>query len=178
HEELLPYLVRRLLENGANTSFVNRIVDESLPVDEVVGDPLAEVERAASAPHPRIPLPRGLFGAERSNSAGINLADGGEQRRLASACRDALARPLVSRPIVGGEEQDGERRECRSPSDLDRVIGHADDADARLAERAVELASAAQPDWDRVPAAARARMLRDAADRLEREAPRFVAICV
>jgi len=178
HEELLPYLVRRLLENGANTSFVNRIVDESLPVDEVVGDPLADVERAASAPHPRIPLPRGLFGAERSNSAGINLADGAEQRRLASACRDALARPLVSRPIVGGEEQDGERRECRSPSDLDRVIGHADDADARLAERAVELASSAQPDWDRVPAAARARMLRDAADRLEREAPRFVATCV
>jgi RHH-type transcriptional regulator, proline utilization regulon repressor / proline dehydrogenase / delta 1-pyrroline-5-carboxylate dehydrogenase len=178
HEELLPYLVRRLLENGANTSLVNRIVDESLPVDEVVGDPLADVEGAGSAPHPRIPLPRGLFGAERSNSVGVNLADGAEQRRLASACRGALARPLVSRPIVGGEEQDGERRECRSPSDLDRVIGHADDADARLAARAVELAAAAQPDWDRVPAAARGRMLRDAADRLERETARFVAILV
>jgi len=178
HEELLPYLVRRLLENGANTSFVNRIVDESLPVDEVVGDPVADVERAGSGPHARIALPRGLFGAERANSAGVNLADGAEQRHLAAACSSTFAAPLVSRPIIGGEEMDGERRECRSPADLGRVIGEAADADARLAARAVEMASAAQPDWDRVPAAARARMLRDAADRLERETARFVAICV
>jgi RHH-type transcriptional regulator, proline utilization regulon repressor / proline dehydrogenase / delta 1-pyrroline-5-carboxylate dehydrogenase len=178
HEELLPYLVRRLLENGANTSFVNRIVDESLPVEEVVGDPVAEVERAGSTPHPRIPLPRALFGAERANSAGINLADGLEQRRLAAACRSAVARPLLAGPIVGGEEQDGEVRTCRSPADLARVIGDAADADAALAERAIALAAEAQPGWDRVPAAARARMLRDAADRLEREAGRFVALCV
>ena len=178
HEELLPYLVRRLLENGSNTSFVNRIVDESLPIEEVVGDPVANVEHAGSAPHPRIPTPRGLFGPERANSSGINLADGDEQRRLASACRQALARPLLSRPIVGGEERDGERRPCRSPSDLDRVIGEATDADAALATRAIELAAASQPDWDRVPASARARMLCDAADRLERETARFVAILV
>ncbi len=178
HEELLPYLVRRLLENGANTSFVNRIVDESLPVDEVVGDPVADVERAASGAHPRIPLPSGLFGAERRNSAGINLPDGDAQRRLAAGCREALARPLRARPIVGGVEQEGETRECRSPSDLARVVGEAADADAALATRAIGLAAAAQPDWDRVPAAARARMLRDAADRLERETARFVGICV
>ena len=110
HEELLPYLVRRLLENGANTSFVNRIVDESLPIDEVVGDPVADVERAGSGPHPRIPAPRGIFGPERANSSGINLPDGVAQRQLAAACRDALAHPLHARPIVGGEEQDGERR--------------------------------------------------------------------
>jgi RHH-type proline utilization regulon transcriptional repressor/proline dehydrogenase/delta 1-pyrroline-5-carboxylate dehydrogenase len=178
HEELLPYLVRRLLENGANTSFVNRIVDESLPVEEVVGDPVADVERAASGPHPRIPLPGGLFGAERRNSAGVNLPDGAEQRRLAAACREALARPLTARPIVGGQEQDGERRAIRSPSDLGRVIGEAADADGELAKRAIELAAGAQPEWDRVPAAARAQMLRDAADRLERDTARFVAICV
>jgi RHH-type transcriptional regulator, proline utilization regulon repressor / proline dehydrogenase / delta 1-pyrroline-5-carboxylate dehydrogenase len=178
HEELLPYLVRRLLENGANTSFVNRIVDESLPVEEVVGDPIAEVERAGGGPHPHIPAPRDLFGAERANSSGINLADGGQQRRLAAACRAALARPLFSRPIVGGAERDGERRACRSPADLDRVIGEAADADAALAQTAIGLAAAAQPEWDRVPAAARARMLRDAADRLERETARFLAILV
>jgi RHH-type proline utilization regulon transcriptional repressor/proline dehydrogenase/delta 1-pyrroline-5-carboxylate dehydrogenase len=98
HEELLPYLVRRLLENGANTSFVNRIVDESLPVDEVVGDPVADVERAGSGPHPRIPAPCNLFGSERKNSSGINLPDGGEQRKLAANCRAALASALRSRP--------------------------------------------------------------------------------
>ena len=178
HEELLPYLVRRLLENGSNTSFVNRIVDDSLPIEEVIGDPVADVERAGSGPHARIPAPRGLFGPERANSSGINLPDGAEQRRLAAACRDALARPLLSRPIVGGEDRDGERRACRSPALLDRVIGEAADADAALATRAIELAAAAQPDWDHVPAATRARMLRDAADRLERETARFVAICV
>src|SRR5688572_4264518 len=178
HEELLPYLVRRLLENGANTSFVNRIVDESLPVEEVVGDPIADVERAASGPHPRIPPPSGLFGPERRNSAGINLADGSAQRRLATGCREALARRLHARPIVGGEEHAGETRECRSPADLGRIVGEAADADAALAKRAIGLAAAAQPGWDRVPAATRARMLRDAADRLERDTARFVAICV
>ena len=178
HEELLPYLVRRLLENGANTSFVNRIVDESLPVEDVVGDPVADVEAAGSGPHPRIPLPRGLFGAERANSAGINLADGEEQRRLADGCRAALGKPLRARPIVGGEEQDGERRECRSPSDLARVVGDAADADAALAARAIELAAGAQPEWDRVPAATRARLLRDASDRLERDLARFVGLLV
>jgi RHH-type transcriptional regulator, proline utilization regulon repressor / proline dehydrogenase / delta 1-pyrroline-5-carboxylate dehydrogenase len=178
HEELLPYLVRRLLENGSNTSFVNRIVDESLPVEDVVGDPVADVERAASGPHPRIPLPRNLFGAERANSAGINLPDGAEQRRLAAACRVALSGPLLSRPVVGGRERDGERRACRSPAELERVIGEAADADAALAREAVDLASAAQPEWDRVPAVARAQMLRDAADRLERETARFVGLCI
>jgi RHH-type transcriptional regulator, proline utilization regulon repressor / proline dehydrogenase / delta 1-pyrroline-5-carboxylate dehydrogenase len=178
HEELLPYLVRRLLENGANTSFVNRIVDESLPVDEVVGDPIADVERAACGPHPRIPPPSGLFGPERRNSAGVNLPDGSAQRRLATGCREALARRLRARPIVGGEEHAGPIRECRSPADLARVVGEAADADAALAKRAISLAAAAQPDWDRVPAATRARMLRDAADRLERDTARFVAICV
>jgi RHH-type proline utilization regulon transcriptional repressor/proline dehydrogenase/delta 1-pyrroline-5-carboxylate dehydrogenase len=178
HEELLPYLVRRLLENGANTSFVNRIVDESLPVEDVVGDPVADVERAGSGPHPHIPLPRGLFGAERANSSGLNLADAGEQRRLAGACRAALAKPLMARPIIGGEEQEGRRRACRSPSDLGRVIGEAVDAEPALAARAIGMAAAAQPDWDRVPAATRARMLRDAADRLERECGRYVGLCV
>ncbi len=178
HEELLPYLVRRLLENGSNTSFVNRIVDESLPVEEVVGDPVADVGNAACGPHPRIPLPRGLFGAERANSAGVNLPDGDVQRRLSAGCRDALAKPLASCPVVGGRERDGERRACRSPAELDRVIGEAADADAALAKEAVDLAAAAQPEWDRVPAAARAQLLRDAADRLERDTARFVGICV
>ncbi len=155
HEELLPYLVRRLLENGANTSFVNRIVDESLPVADVVGDPIADVEHAASGPHPRIPLPSGLFGAERRNSAGVNLPDGDAQRRLAAGCRAALAQRLRAGPIVGGEEQGGDARECRSPADLKRIVGEATDADAALAERAIGLAAAAQPGWDRVPAATR-----------------------
>ena len=75
HEDLLPYLVRRLLENGSNTSFVNRIVDETLPVEKVVEDPIRKVARPKPAWHPAIPLPRELYGKERVNSAGVNLAN-------------------------------------------------------------------------------------------------------
>ncbi len=178
HEELLPYLVRRLLENGANTSFVNRIVDESLPIEDVVGDPFAEVERAGGGPHPRIPSPKSIFGPERANSSGINLADGRAQRELAAACAAALSRPFSAAPIVGGEVQEGARRPCRSPANLDRVIGEVAEADAALATRAVTLAAAAQPDWDRVAAGTRAQILCEAADRVEQDAARFIAICV
>src|SRR5256886_15659859 len=75
HEDLLPYLVRRLLENGANTSFVNRIVDERAPIDEIVADPIARLAALSRKPHPKIPLPRDLFQPERRNSQGLDLAD-------------------------------------------------------------------------------------------------------
>src|SRR5204863_3639399 len=75
HEELLAYLVRRLLENGANTSFVNRIVDERQPIDEIVADPIARLAALPEKPHPRIPLPRDLFQPVRLNSQGLDLAD-------------------------------------------------------------------------------------------------------
>src|SRR5207253_370258 len=75
HEDLLAYLVRRLLENGANTSFVNRIVDERAPIDEIVADPIARLAALPRKPHPKIPLPRDLFQPERCNSQGLDLAD-------------------------------------------------------------------------------------------------------
>jgi RHH-type proline utilization regulon transcriptional repressor/proline dehydrogenase/delta 1-pyrroline-5-carboxylate dehydrogenase len=77
HEDLLPYLVRRLLENGSNTSFVNRIVDETLPVEKVAESPIRKVAATRPVSHPAIPLPRDLFGDERVNSKGVNLANGG-----------------------------------------------------------------------------------------------------
>src|SRR3546814_1090084 len=71
HEDLLAYLVRRLLENGANSSFVNRIQDEKLPIDEIVADPAAKLRGVARIPHPGIPLPADLFQPERKNSTGV-----------------------------------------------------------------------------------------------------------
>src|SRR5205807_1792703 len=75
HEDLLAYLVRRLLENGANTSFVNRIVDEKAPLDEIIADPIARLRRLTVKPHPRIPLPAALYGNERKNASGLDLSD-------------------------------------------------------------------------------------------------------
>src|SRR5690606_5064640 len=86
HEDLLPYLVRRLLENGANTSFVNRVTRADAPIDEVTADPVEATERRLHAlPHPSIPLPAAIFGRERANSRGWNLADGLELKRLAAS---------------------------------------------------------------------------------------------
>src|SRR5688500_11034237 len=105
HEDLLPYLVRRLLENGANTSFVNRIVDASLPAEEVVADPIAEVDALERVAHPRIPLPSGLFGNERQNSNGFNFADGQAVDTLQRDCERASQQPWSAAPIVSGQSR-------------------------------------------------------------------------
>src|SRR5436190_18057683 len=102
HEDLLAYLVRRLLENGANTSFVNRIVDERAPIDEIVADPIARLARLPRKPHPRIPLPRDLFQPVRRNSPGLDLADPRALGELRAALAAAARRPWRAAAIVGG----------------------------------------------------------------------------
>lgn len=82
HEDLLAYLVRRLLENGANTSFVNRIIDEKIPVSEIIMDPVNKLKSTESKPHPHIPLPRNLYGSSRQNSMGINLTNSDDIKKL------------------------------------------------------------------------------------------------
>ena len=107
HEDLLPYLVRRLLENGANTSFVNRILDERLPAEVIAADPVDEVDALPAVAHPRIPSPRRLYGQERVNSRGLNLADGATvaalERDMTAAARGAHS----AAPIVDGRDRDG-----------------------------------------------------------------------
>src|SRR6266480_4176570 len=102
HEDLLAYLVRRLLENGANTSFVNRIVDEKLPIEEIVGDPAVRIRRLSTKPHPRIPLPKDLFGSERANSAGVDLTDTMRLIPLAETMTRAAAEAWDAAPLIGG----------------------------------------------------------------------------
>ncbi|WP_298236165.1 proline dehydrogenase family protein, partial [uncultured Azohydromonas sp.] len=109
HETLLAYLVRRLLENGANSSFVNRIADASIPVEALVEDPVAQVERAARAegapglPHPAIPLPRALFGAQRPDSAGIDLASEHRLASLSAALLPSARQAWTAVPLVAGQ---------------------------------------------------------------------------
>ena len=178
HEDLLPYLVRRLLENGSNTSFVNRIVDEDAPVEDIVADPVALVDGLEVVSHPRIPAPAALYGAERQNSRGLNLADPRELAPLAEAMRAALARPLRAAPIVSGREESGEAHPVHSPSDLRKVLGEAHWASPELARRALEAAAKAQPRWNAVGAAARAGMLERAADLFEEHAAELLALCI
>ncbi|MEY4414483.1 MAG: trifunctional transcriptional regulator/proline dehydrogenase/L-glutamate gamma-semialdehyde [Pseudomonadota bacterium] len=106
HETLLAYLVRRLLENGANTSFVNRVADLELPIAELVRDPVAVIDAWAAAeggpgrPHPAIPLPGDLYGSGRPNARGLDLADDDTLATLDAALQASRATPLAAAPML------------------------------------------------------------------------------
>ena len=180
HEDLLPYLVRRLLENGANSSFVNRITDETIPVAELVRDPVEVVSAYVHIPHPKIPLPVALYrsqGQDRDNSMGINLANDDELRGLAEGLNDAGAGSWHAAPLVPGASVGGERLAVTNPADRRQVVGHWQPADAATVEQALKNALAAQPAWDATAVDARAAMLEKAADLLEGRIAQFMAMC-
>jgi RHH-type proline utilization regulon transcriptional repressor/proline dehydrogenase/delta 1-pyrroline-5-carboxylate dehydrogenase len=177
HEDLLAYLVRRLLENGANTSFVNRLVDEQAPIDEIVADPGARVAALKEKPHPRIPLPRDLYGSERRNARGIDLSNPARQTALAEAM-EAAAGPWQAAPIIGGSEREGAARPALDPADRRREIGRVSETSAEQIEESLALAAAAAPGWNKAPAAQRATALENAADLLETRLADFMALIV
>jgi RHH-type proline utilization regulon transcriptional repressor/proline dehydrogenase/delta 1-pyrroline-5-carboxylate dehydrogenase len=178
HEHLLPYLVRRLLENGANTSFVNRLVHAEAPAETIVEDPVESTRRLDDVQHPRIALPRDLFAPQRRNSRGLNLADGRELARLRADLAATTPGGWRAEPRVGGKELAGAPRPSRNPADQARVVGTVGWADAEAARAALDAASAFQPEWSATPAARRAECLRAAADLFERATPELVARCV
>ena len=180
HEDLLPYLVRRLLENGANSSFVNRITDEKVPVEELVRDPVETVSAFASIPHPRIPPPLALYrsqGSERDNSMGINLANDDQLRTLAEQVNAATTGDWHAIPLVPGAQPTAATVDVTNPADRRQVVGQWQPADAATVEKALQNAVAAQPAWDRTPVASRAAILEHAADLLEARMPQFIALC-
>ena len=182
HEDLLAYLVRRLLENGANSSFVNRIQDEALPLEEIVADPVAKAERLDPVPHPRIPLPRHLFeGVEagaRLNSAGLDLADPLAVAELGQAMQRHAATPWQAAPLLGGFAQAGAARPVLDPADRRRQVGEAVWATPEMADKALARAQAAAADWDALGAEARARILRRIADLYEENHTELMALAV
>ena len=141
HEDLLPYLVRRLLENGANTSFVHALLDERTPVEKVVSDPISTVEASGGAPHPRISLPADLSGPSRKNSGGLDLSIDATRASLANAI--AALPGLEAGPIVGGVARAGAAQPRVSPSKLSRIIGQAADATTEHVEAAYAAAAKA-----------------------------------
>ncbi len=177
HEDLLPYLVRRLLENGANTSFVNRVVDEDVAIRDLVADPVETVRAQASRPHPRIPLPVALYAPLRKNSMGANLANDDELKALATAI-NAPHEAWSAAPLVPGAASSEPAREVTNPADRRQVIGSSRNADAAIIGKALDNAVAAQPGWDALPAASRAAILEHAADLLEQRRAAFIALCV
>ncbi|SHM39749.1 bifunctional proline dehydrogenase/L-glutamate gamma-semialdehyde dehydrogenase PutA [Rhodanobacter sp. OK091] len=190
HEDLLPYLVRRLLENGANTSFVNRVVDESVPVRTLVADPCETVRSFASIPHPRIPLPVNIYvdnsalaqnsnSVSRKNSMGVNFSNDNELKAMADAVNANpgpwTAAPLVPGAVVGAASA---AIAVTNPADRRQTVGSYIAADSAIVDKALSNAVAAQHGWDRLPAASRAAILEHAAEQLEARRGEFIALCV
>ncbi|MEX0809636.1 MAG: bifunctional proline dehydrogenase/L-glutamate gamma-semialdehyde dehydrogenase PutA [Dongiaceae bacterium] len=175
HEDLLAYLVRRLLENGANTSFVNRIVDESAPIDAIIADPIARLHSLASIPHPRIPLPVNLFEPDRKNSAGIDLTDPALLVPLAASMPKG---PWQAAPIVGGRAREGKTRPSLDPADTHRVIGQVVEGTVADVEDVLARASRAWVDWEATPAGQRADCLDRTADLYEADRAELMAIAI
>ncbi len=167
HEDLLPYLVRRLLENGANSSFVNRFMDADVPVEEVARDPVVLVESFANKRHAGIPVPRDLYGAARKNSRGVNLTDPLEAEALLSAVRSHSGTQYDFASIVGGEACGGSAEPVLSPVDRSRQVGTIRTARPEDIEKALSASRGAQGAWDRKGGVARAEILRKLADLIE-----------
>jgi RHH-type proline utilization regulon transcriptional repressor/proline dehydrogenase/delta 1-pyrroline-5-carboxylate dehydrogenase len=182
HEDLLAYLVRRLLENGANTSFVNRIQDEHLPIEEMIADPVARADRLEKVPHPRIPLPRDLFRTEspspRPNSGGLDLSDPLVVAELGAAMERHASTPWRAAPVVGGVEQSGRPRPVLDPADRRRQVGEAVWATPEIAEQALARAHRAADAWNATPASERARILRKVGDLYEENRAELMAVAV
>jgi RHH-type proline utilization regulon transcriptional repressor/proline dehydrogenase/delta 1-pyrroline-5-carboxylate dehydrogenase len=179
HEDLLPYLVRRLLENGANTSFVNRIVDDKAPVEEIIADPVRTVSAYSRISHPRIPPPANIYGEERVNARGINLADSNDLAPLARAMEALATEEILARPVVGGRTGGGSERVLSvNPADTRQAVGEVIMATEADAQAAIRLAASAQPRWDATSAARRAEILGKAADLFEAHAGELMGLCV
>jgi RHH-type transcriptional regulator, proline utilization regulon repressor / proline dehydrogenase / delta 1-pyrroline-5-carboxylate dehydrogenase len=180
HRDLLAYLVRRLLENGANTSFVNRLADDHAPISAIVADP---VEKAAVLPektNPLIPIPPDLYLPERRNSLGLPLWEHSVRGPLVASIKEVLASPAAANPIVAGEEieKGGEVSWITSPHDRRVVVGTCRSAGPVAVDKALTAAKAASGDWDCLGGTARAAILDRAADLFEADRAGIMALMV
>lgn len=176
HKDLLGYLMRRLLENGANTSFVNLISHPNTPMTELLLNPVARIKALASKPHPRIPLPRDIFGIARQNSAGIDLSDVDSIAMLKNQMQKTFNRPIAAASIVAGKMLSGEPRILVSPADITIELGTVTAVDEQGVDQALALAYDAFKLWNTVSIDDRAAILLRAADLLEAQMPYFMAI--
>ncbi|OBV10913.1 bifunctional proline dehydrogenase/L-glutamate gamma-semialdehyde dehydrogenase PutA [Erythrobacter dokdonensis] len=179
HKELLAYLVRRLLENGANTSFVNRMGDADIPAEELVGDPVAELAAMQPRRNPAIPLPADIFGARqggRRNSAGIDLSDQAVREPLMARLKALESVHWRAEPTFPGDTP-GEIAPITMPHDLSAVVGTRRDATAEEVEAAFARAANIQPGWDALGGEKRALLLEEAADLFEAHTDEFLSLC-
>ncbi|MEM6474890.1 MAG: bifunctional proline dehydrogenase/L-glutamate gamma-semialdehyde dehydrogenase PutA [Pseudomonadota bacterium] len=175
HKELLAYLVRRLLENGANTSFVNRMGDADTASEDLVGDPVAELAAMKPRRNPAIPLPGDIF-EDRQNSAGIDLSDPLVLAPLQAKLDRLAQQQWIAEPTFP-EEDAGEIAPITSPQDTRIEVGTRRDATPAEVDAAITRALAIQPGWDALGGEKRALLLEEAADLFEAHSAEFLSLC-
>lgn len=176
HKELLPYLVRRLLENGANSSFVNQLFDPETSVDDIVADPVEETRALNVIPNTAIPNPRDLFGGARLLAEGWDETDPDTAEQLQLAVGEALRSKRAFGPIIDGVSPKGAASPSTNPAHPAEIIGQVDLAEAPHVSLACSSAAAAQPAWARLGPSARGEILKRAADMLEERAEYFMQL--
>jgi RHH-type transcriptional regulator, proline utilization regulon repressor / proline dehydrogenase / delta 1-pyrroline-5-carboxylate dehydrogenase len=175
NRDLLAYLVRRLLENGANSSFVSVAADPNVPIAEILRRPQSLIAGASAARNRKIPLPRDLYRPERQNSAGIEFGERASLDALLREVRDGVTDGTEAAPLVDGVALDGIERVVHSPID-GGAIGLVREADEAIVRAAVAAAAAGFVAWAATPVEARAAALERAADRLEVDRGRLLAL--
>jgi RHH-type transcriptional regulator, proline utilization regulon repressor / proline dehydrogenase / delta 1-pyrroline-5-carboxylate dehydrogenase len=166
HRDLLAYLVRRLLENGANSSFVYAAADPKIPVSAILERPQTVIGDPRHARHPKIPRPRDLYRPERKNSSGVEFGHAESLARLLSQVRDGKPANAEAKPLLDGIATAGRVRTVPSPIDGE-AVGMVTEGDQAAVRSAFAAAKAGFPEWDATPVETRAAALGRAADLLE-----------
>ncbi|MEM6943824.1 MAG: bifunctional proline dehydrogenase/L-glutamate gamma-semialdehyde dehydrogenase PutA, partial [Pseudomonadota bacterium] len=178
HRDLLAYLVRRLLENGANSSFVHQIVDDDVPAEDIARDPVAELDMlGGEIPNPAIRQPEALFAPHRANSKGYRLNEPASIAPLLAAREGFAEAHWRAAPMIAGHDApEGPSREATSPADPSRIVGTVHEATAHEVSRAIEVALNGFGPWAARPASERAACLRRAADLYEANIAELTAL--
>ena len=177
HRELLAYLVRRLLENGANSSFVATVGDPSVPVRSLLKRPATVLDNGARVRHARIPLPADLYQPARRNSAGMEFGSRADLQALTAGIARRADDRHQARPLLAGASQDGAARPVVSPAD-GRMVGSVIDTDPAAVDAAIQSAHEGFSQWSRTPATERAAALDRLSDLLEAERDALVDLMV
>jgi len=186
---LLAYLMRRLIENGAAGSFVQRVAAAATPLESLCADPAVQAARYAGTPHPRIPLPAELFAPERRNSSGLDLADAAVRASLRAAIEHGSQPMIEVQPLVAGTAAGAGaavtatasgalRREIRNPADLSQLLGSVLDAGDDVVDAAIAAATDSAPGWAETEIEQRAQILERAAQLYQQQLPALVALMV
>jgi RHH-type proline utilization regulon transcriptional repressor/proline dehydrogenase/delta 1-pyrroline-5-carboxylate dehydrogenase len=179
HEDLLAYLVRRLLENGANTSFVNRIIDQEIPISEMIVDPVAKLKSLTRKPHPHILLPRDIYGPTRKNAMTINLSSHTEVEKLMIEMKKFENKIYTSHATASSiEKASGNKRDIVSPQNNQKIIGTLIEATAEDIALTLNRSEKAFTEWEMTPVEIRATHLEKAADLLEKNMPELMQLVV